>query len=94
MYIVFLSNRDLLILLQNVDNVTLLHACQKCDDMLIYRITSQFSNLAKTYFFEDMGRVGLISDENIFAAQERIALILSELMGNCQLKDWNSKYAA
>lgn len=92
--IVFLSDRDVLRLVEEIDNVTLLQACKKCDDFLIQRIVSQFSQLGRDYFCDDFARIGSVPDDEILAAQNRIGEVLSRLYLKGQLKDWDYKYAA
>lgn len=92
--IVFLSDRDLLRLLKEIDNVTLLRACAHCDDLLISRITAQFSRTARDYFFADLVKIGKITDDEAIEAKEKIGAILSSLYERGKLRDWNTKYAA
>lgn len=92
--VIFLSDCDLLRLLKEIDNVTLLQACNRCDNLLIYRITSQFSRTARDCFYEDMTKFGIVKDEDVFLAQERIGVILNGLSQCGKLKDWNTKYAS
>lgn len=92
--IVFLSDRDLLLLLKQIDNVTLLQACKKCDDFIVQRIICQFSEAGRQYFLEDSQKMGTTTDEEILIAQNRIGEILSRLYRRGKLKDWNTQYAA
>jgi flagellar motor switch protein FliG len=91
---VFLSDTDLLCLLKKIDNVTLLQACSRCDDQLLKRITGQFSQTAKEYFYDDMTKLGDVSDEAASMAQERITQVLIELYRRGSIKNWHTKYAA
>jgi len=92
--IVFLTDRDLLCLLKEIDNVTLLQACKQCDDLVIQRISRQFSQLAREYFYDDFARIENTSPEEIADAQGRIGDTLNRLYFQGQLKDWVSNYAA
>lgn len=93
--IVFLTNRDLLLLLKEIDNITLLYACKSCDDVLVCHIAAQFSQLAKEYFLDDLSRIGFVaSDQESILAQQRISRIFARLYRQGRLKDWNIKYAA
>lgn len=90
---VFLSDRDMLRLLREIDNVTLLRACKKCDDFIVRRIMGPLSNQARGYFEDDFVKMGNVSDDEILAAQNRIGEIFSELYLKGKLKDWATVYA-
>lgn len=92
--IVFLSDRDLLLLLKQIDNVTLLKACKQCDEFIVQRIICQFTEAGRQYFLVDSQNLGPTTDDEILAAQNKIGEILSRLYLKGRLKDWTSKYAA
>lgn len=54
--IIFLSNRDLWLLLAETDNVTILQACQGADDLILIRIRSVFTRAACDYFNNDLSK--------------------------------------
>ncbi len=92
--IVFLTNQDLLTLLKEIDNVTLLKACKRCDEIILHRILSQLSLLARDYFFDDLAKMGSVPDEEVLSAQNRIGIIFSDAYLKGRLQDWNGGFAA
>lgn len=87
--IVFLSDRDLLCLLKEVDNVTLLQACKQCDELVLQRINKQFSQLARDYFYDDLLKIGNVRSSEVMAAQNKIGRILGQLYLSGKIIDWD-----
>ncbi len=93
-HIVFLSNRDLWLLLAENDNVTILQACQKADDLVLFRIRSVFSKTAVEYFNDDLNKFCGTSEAKVIEARKRMVSVLSELYEHGRLYDWDAKYAS
>ncbi len=93
-HIIFLSNRDLWLLLAENDNVTILQACQKADDLVLFRIRSVFSKTAVEYFNDDLNKFCGTSKAQTVEARNRMAKVLSELYEQGRLHDWDVKYAS
>lgn len=93
-HIVFLSNRDLWLLLAETDNVTILQACQRADDVILIRIRSVFSKTACDYFNDDLSKFWMTSDEEALRARRRMVRIFHKLYRRGRFKDWNLQYAA
>ncbi len=93
-HIVFLSNRDLWLLLAETDNVTILQACQRVDDSILVRIRSVFSRTACEYFNDDLSKFWMTTDEEATLARDRMVKIFHELYRRGRFKDWNLLYAA
>jgi len=93
-HLVFLSNRDLWLLLAETDNVTILQACQRADDVILIRIRSVFSKTACDYFNDDLSKFWMTSDEEASRARRRMVRIFHKLYRRGILKDWNLLYAA
>lgn len=93
-HLVFLSNRDLWLLLAETDNVTILQACQGADNYILVRIRSVFSELACEYFNDDLSKFWATRNEDILAARERMSKTLSQLHRQGRIKDWDVAYAA
>lgn len=92
-HIVFLSNRDLWLLLAETDNVTILQACQKADDFLLFRIRSVFTKTACSYFNDDLIKFSTASDSEIRDARNRMTAILCTLNRRGLFQDWLFKFA-
>lgn len=92
--IFFLSDRDLLTLLKEIENTTLLHACSKCDDFVLLRVAGVLSNLARSYFYEDLTKTGVVSDHLVAEAQLSIAIMMNELYSDGQFLDLRPRLAA
>lgn len=92
-YIVFLSNRDLWLLLAETDNVTILKACQQADDLLLLRIRSVFTKTACHYFNDDLSKYSQTSIFEITQARDRMAGTLSDLNKQGRLQDWIFRFA-
>lgn len=92
-HIVFLSNRDLWLLLSETDNVTILQACQNADEFLLFRIRSVFTKTACKYFNDDLSKFSTASDFEIFDARIRMTEILGALNRKGLLQDWIFKIA-
>lgn len=92
--IVFLTDRDLLTLLTEVDNVTLLQACQRVDDHILIRIRSVLSETACGYFNDDLSKFWMTSNEESLKARYRIARVIHMLYRRGRFKDWIPLYAA
>lgn len=93
-HLVFLSNRDLWLLLAETDNVTILQACQDAEDYILVRIRSVFSKLACEYFDDDLSKFWTTRNEDIHAARGRMSKILQRLYRQGKIKDWDAFYAA
>ena len=91
--IVFLSNRDLWLLLSETDNVTILQACQKADSIMLLRIRSVFTKTACNYFNDDLNKFMGTSNEEIAQARERMTEILYCLGEQGRLQDWFFEFA-
>lgn len=86
--IAYLSNRDLLTLLSNIDNLILLQACYGSDEELIYRVSSVFSSTAKRYFFDDLKAIGRVSLHNTEKCREHIESLFESLLAQGEIKDY------
>ena len=93
-HIVFLSNRDLWLLLAETDNVTILQACQRADDSILVRIRSVFSKTACDYFNDDLSKFWMTTDDEMIHARQRIAKIFHRLYHRGRFKDWATVYVA
>ena len=93
-HLVFLSNRDLWLLLAETDNVTILQACQSADDSILIRIRSVFSKTACDYFNDDLSKFWGTRDEDIFTARAKMSKTLRKLCRQGRIKDWDVKYVA
>ena len=93
-HLVFLSNRDLWLLLAETDNVTILQACQGVDNYVLVRIRSVFSKLACDYFNDDLSKFWATRDEDIVAARSKMSKTLRRLYRQGRIKDWDIQYAA
>lgn len=91
--IIFLSNRDLWLLLAETDNVTILQACQRADDLILIRIRSVFTKTACDYFNDDLSKYCSAAEFEISHARERMAQTLSDLHEQGRLQDWYFKFA-
>lgn len=89
-----MTDRDLWMLLTEVDNVTLLLACQKVDDCILIRIRTVLSETACTYFNDDLSKFWTASNEEVLKARYRIVRIFSKLYRQGRFKDWTLLYAA
>lgn len=89
-HIVLLSNRDISRLLEEIDNFTLICACQNCDQYLLELITTQFCQRGRDYFFDDLYKHKDLQDRQILKARERIGKMLAYLHSNNKLKDWKN----
>lgn len=93
-HIIFLSNRDLWVLLSETDNVTILQACYNVDDVILVRIRSVFSKTACDYFNDDLSKFWMTSKDEAIRARHRMVRIFHKLYRRGRLKDWSLPYAA
>lgn len=93
-HIIFLSNRDLWLLLAETDNVTILQACHNADDAILIRIRSVFSKTACDYFNDDLSKFWMTSEKEALRARRRMVRIFHSLYSRGYFKDWNLLYAA
>lgn len=91
--IVILTDRDLLKLLKQIENPTLLLACHG-DTTMIDRIASVLSEHGRSCFYEDIGDMGVVNDEDQAAAKKEIGEIFNELYKTGKLRDWAIKYTS
>lgn len=92
--IFFLSDRDLLTLLKEIENTVLLHACSHCDDFVLRRVTSVLSKTARSYFYEDLSRTGLVPEREASEAQLQIAIVMNELFSQGAFIDFRVRMAS
>ena len=91
--IVLLTDRNLLKLLKQIENSTLLLACHG-DGTLIDRVASVFSEYGRRCFHKDLGDMGIVNDEDQAAARKEIEDIFNELYQRGRLRHWAPKCAA
>lgn len=91
--IIFLSRHDLITLLQEVDNVTLLTACSGADVLIFRRLKEALSNLAWNLFCEDLMRHPWPSENDLNVSRLRIGTIFRMLCMNQKLRDWKKQAA-
>lgn len=77
--LLYLSDEEITIVMKDVDNCTLLLACQNVDLELICRITSTFSKTAREYFYDDINRFQNSSLKDVEAARIRIQETMDNL---------------
>jgi flagellar motor switch protein FliG len=92
-HIVLLSNRDFIRLLNEIDNFTLICACQKCEAFIVERIVIQFCERGRNNFYDDLYKNANVTENQIFSAQERIRKLFSYLYFNKKFKDWKTNCA-
>jgi len=73
------SECDIVEVMKEVDNVTLLIACQGADLNIIWKITSSFSATARGYFYDDINQFNDSTPEQVQDARSKIQSIMDDL---------------
>lgn len=92
--LLYFSDSDVITVLKEIDNVTLLTACQGSDVALIWRIASVLSETAREYFFEDLNQFAFCSMESVEFNRTTIQSIMDSLYYSGKLEFYALKIGA